>query len=97
MNGNQTYVGNVCIEKFIGIDTGNLFHGLKRIAKDDTANANEDLIVYAYERGFIYENEYKFLLDTKRKRKLSDKQLEWKQKINHRIMNGRVVQRRSVR
>jgi hypothetical protein len=36
LNGNETYVGNVCINRFIQIDTGNLFDGLKRIAKDLT-------------------------------------------------------------
>src|SRR5882762_6091889 len=43
LNGNTTYVGNVCINRFIGIETGGLFAGLKRIAEDGTANANEDL------------------------------------------------------
>ena len=40
ITGESTYVGNVCINRFIGIDTGNLFDGLKRIAKDPSANAN---------------------------------------------------------
>ena len=95
LNGNTTYVGNVCINRFIGIDTGNLFSGLKKIAADDTANANEDLIIHAYRFGYIYESEYKFLMETRRKRKLSDKQLAWKKKINRRITNRTVVQRRS--
>jgi hypothetical protein len=91
LNNQKTYVGNVCIKKFIGIDTGNLFAGLKRIAKDDTANANEDLIIHAYKLGYIFEKEYSFLMDTKNKRKLSEKQLLWKQKINNRITNQTVV------
>ena len=94
LNGNTTYVGNVCINRFIGIDTGNLFDGLKRIAKDAAANANEDLIIHAYRFGYIYESEYKFLMETRRKRKLSEKQLAWKEKINRRITNRTVVQRR---
>lgn len=93
LNGNKTYVGNVCINRFIGIETGNLFTGLKRIASDESANANEDLIIHAYQLGYIYENEYKFLMQTKRKRKLSPKQLDWKQKINRRIINKTVVRR----
>lgn len=94
LNGNTTYVGNVCINRFIGIDTGNLFDGLKRIAKDAAANANEDLIIHSYRFGYIYESEYKFLMETRRKRKLSEKQLAWKEKINRRITNRTVVQRR---
>jgi len=87
-------VGNVCINRFIGIDTGNLFAGLKRIAIDGTANANEDLIIHAYKLGYIFENEYNFLMETRLKRKLSDKQVVWKQKINRRIINKTVVQKR---
>jgi len=95
LNGNTTYVGNVCINRFIGIETGNLFAGLKRIAADDTANANEDLIYHAYKLGYIFESEYKFLMETRHKRKLSGRQITWKQKINRRIINKTVVQRRS--
>ena len=95
LNGKTTYVGNVCINRFIGIDTGNLFAGIKRIAEDDTANANEDLIHHAYKFGYIFEGEYKFLMETRLKRKLSAKQIAWKQKINRRIINKTVVRRRS--
>lgn len=95
INGNTTYVGNVCINRFIGIETGNLFAGLKRITENDKANANEDLIYHAYKLGYIYENEYKFLMDTRLKRMLSEKQLAWKQKINRRIINKTVVQKRT--
>jgi hypothetical protein len=94
-NGNVTYVGNVCINRFIGIDTGSLFSGLKRIAADAQANPNEDLIEHAHKFGYIYEGEYKFLMETRFKRKLSPNQLAWKSKINRRIINKTVVQRRS--
>ena len=76
--GHTTYVGNVCVNRFIGIETGNLFAGLKRIAEDDTANPNEDLIEHAYRFGYIFEGEYKFLMETRFKRKLSAKQAAWK-------------------
>lgn len=91
LNGNKTYVGNICVNRFIGINTGNLFAGLKRIAKNDLANANKDLIIHAYNLGYIYEREYDFLMQTKNKRKLSDKQISWKQKINQRITNQTII------
>jgi hypothetical protein len=97
VTGHETYVGNVCINRFIGIDTGNLFEGLRRIAVDDTANANADVIEYAKERGFLYDKEYDFLMSTRLKRVLSAKQKAWKQKINRRILNETVVQRRTNR
>lgn len=90
-NGNETYVGNVCINKFIGIDTGNIFDGLKIIEKDNAANPNEDLIKYAYEKDLISNKEYRFLMDTKRKRSLSEKQLKWKVDINQRILDKTVA------
>lgn len=90
-NKNRTFVGNVCVNQFIGISTGNLFSGLKRISQDPSANANEDLIVHSYQLGYIFENEYQFLMQTKLKRKLSEKQLAWKQKINKRIISQTVV------
>ena len=81
-----------CVNKFMGIDTGNVFDGLRRIKNDIYANANEDLIEYAYSQGYLYgDKEYDFLMSTKRKRKLSEPQLEWKRKINRRILKGIVV------
>jgi hypothetical protein len=97
-NGNSTYVGNVCINRFIQISTGNLFDGLKRIAQDDTANANNDLIEHAYRMGYLYsDKEFRFLLQTARKRILSQAQLAWKRKINRRILAQTIVQRRTKR
>lgn len=97
LNGNTTYVGNVCINKFGHINTGNLFDGLRRIAKDESANANHDLIEHAKRMGYLYDKEYGFLLQTVNKRKLSAAQLDWKRKINRRILSQTIVQRRSVR
>ncbi|HEY8594568.1 MAG TPA: hypothetical protein VIL84_04925 [Devosiaceae bacterium] len=98
LTGAQTYVGNVCINRFMEISTGNLFAGLKRIAKDDEANANDDVIEYAFKNGHLFgEKEYNFLKQTKNKRNLSAKQVEWKRKINRRILNHTVVQKRTKR
>jgi hypothetical protein len=98
LNGNSTYVGNVCINRFIQIDTGNLFDGLRRIAADDTANANHDLIEHAYRMGYLYdEKEYTFLKRTALKRNLSAAQIAWKRKINRRILLQTVVKRRTRR
>jgi hypothetical protein len=98
LTGKKTYVGNVCINRFIQIDTGNLFEGLKRIARDLKANANSDLVEHAYRMGYLYdEKEYTFLKQMTRKRKFSEKQMAWKAKINRRIVNQTVVQKRTNR
>lgn len=82
----RIYVGNVCVNNFLGIDTGNIFSGLRRLIEDPDASPNEDLIKYAYDQGLIYgDKEFKFLMDIRRKRKLSPAQAEWKRKINRRI------------
>ena len=91
LNGNTTYVGNVCVKQFLELDTGNVFSGLRKINQDIYANANRDLIVHAYECGYIYEREYHFLMETRLKRNLSEKQIAWKKKINRRIINRKVV------
>lgn len=87
LNGKETYVGNVCVNRFLGMDTGNIFDGLKRIISDPSANPNEDLIIYAYRQGYITDKDYHFSMDTRKKRKLSGPQLSWKRDINRRILN----------
>ena len=87
LNGNTTHVGNVCVNKFMGMDTSNLFAGLKRLLDNPDGNANQAVIDYAKDRGLIYSSEIKFLTDTKNKRKLSQAQMGWKRKINWRIIN----------
>jgi hypothetical protein len=47
--------------------------------------------------GYLFEKEFQFLMDTRHKRKLSEKQAAWKQKINRRITNKIVVKKRTVK
>src|ERR1700739_3981209 len=54
LTGHQTYVGNVCVNRFIGIDTGNLFDGLRRIRENPAANPSLAVIAYAESRGFLF-------------------------------------------
>jgi len=96
-NGKTTYVGNVCINRFLEISTGTLFDGLKRIKKDIHANPNQALIEYANRKGYLFENEYDFLISTMKKRNLSEKQKTWKARINNRILKEVVVQNRTAR
>lgn len=97
VTGHKTYVGNVCVNRFLGIDTGTLFDGLKRLKVEPAANANHAVIDYAESRGYIYPRESKFLRETVRKRNLSIAQKEWKVKINRRILEKTVVGRRTSR
>ena len=96
LTGKKTYVGNVCVNRFLGIDTGTLFDGLKRIKDNPQANANLAVIEYAEERGFLFDKEPQFLRSTILKRSLSTPQLSWKEKINRRILSQIVVKRRTT-
>jgi hypothetical protein len=87
----------VCVNQFIGINTGNLFDGLRRIKENPAANPNLAVIEYAESQGFLFDKEPDFLRATSRKRILTVAQKAWKEKINRRILNGTVVTRRTVR
>lgn len=91
-NGKKTWVGNICVKKFMNIDSGTMFDGLKRIEKKINAKPNAMLIEYAWKNGYLYgENEYDFLRRIQRKRKISEKQENWLLKINRRILQTIVV------
>jgi hypothetical protein len=95
LTSRETYVGNVCINRFMGLDTGTLFAGLKRIKAEVDAAPNDALIKHANSHGYLWnDNEYKFLKQTARKRRLSEAQLSWRQKINRRIISQTVVRKR---
>lgn len=91
-NEKTTFVGNVCVYRFIELKTRPIFDGLRRVRNKITAKPNPALIEYAQQRGFLYgDHEYDFLQNIKRKRSLSDKQEHWLTKINRRIVEEIVV------
>lgn len=93
-NGKQTHVGNVCVKNFMGIDSESLFSGLRRLRSNTLSKPNTAVIEYARKAGYLYgKNEYDYLMEIKRKRKLSEKQKHWVQKINRRILENIIVNR----
>ncbi|WP_149539357.1 hypothetical protein [Siccirubricoccus phaeus] len=86
ITGQHLEVGNVCVKRFLGLDYGLVFQGLKRIADDDTKALNAAATAFFYERGVISEWEYKFQQSTLRKRQLSLKQEATRQSINARVL-----------
>lgn len=92
----RTYVGNICVNRFMGIETGSLLDGMKKIMKDPSANANTDVIEYAKSNGYLFEQEYEFLMKTRLKRKLFAKQEQWKIRINQRILQQSIVSKRKA-
>ena len=65
--------------------------------RDYEAEPVDDLIEHAYRMGYLYDDkEYRFLKQTRLKRKLSAPQASWKKKINRRILSKTIVQRRGA-
>lgn len=93
-NKNRTWVGNVCVKNFIGIDSGSLFSGLRRLKSNTLSKPNTAVIEYARKAGYLFgQNEYEYLMQIKSKRRLSEKQQHWLQKINRRILENIIVNR----
>jgi hypothetical protein len=85
-NGNFAEVGNVCVNKFMGLPSKIIFDGLKRVSKDDTKALNADASHYAYRKGWVNDWEYGFLNSTRRKQALTGRQLAKRQEINRRVL-----------
>lgn len=78
-NGAELVVGNCCVKQFGYHDTDKVH---KAIAK---GKLNKSTIELAFEKEIINEWEHTFILDTFRKRKLSEKQLNIRNRIETKI------------
>lgn len=86
LNGNRATVGNCCVNHFMGLDTGNLFDGLRRIREDVQAAMNPDAFNYARRQGWLNAWELDFYRDTWRKRSLSPRQFDKRVQINRMVL-----------
>lgn len=86
LNGQFATVGNCCVKKFIGLPSDLIFQAVKRVRKEKKKSLNAEAIQHAYENDWINEWEYKFSMDTMRKRSLSEKQLQTRMKVNEKML-----------
>jgi hypothetical protein len=86
VNGQSATVGNCCVKKFIGLPSDLIFQSVKRVRKDSSKALNAEAVEHAYAKGWINEWEYKFSLDTVRKRVLTVRQHETRVKINNKML-----------
>jgi hypothetical protein len=86
LNKNRCIVGNVCVNKFMGIESNTIFDSVKKVKEDFSKSLNYETISYAYDKKWINDWEKTFYLDTLRKRKPSEKQLFKRQQINQKII-----------
>ena len=96
-NDNETEVGNCCINKFLGIDSGNkIFDSIKRLKDDISKSMSAEVLEYMNDKKVITQYEYDFYTDTLRKRKLTDKQLAVREKINRKLLDFTSYETNSV-
>lgn len=86
LNGNITEVGNVCVNKFLGLPSGAIFAALGRVRQDEENALNPAAIEHAHGSGWISDWDRDFYIDTWRKRVLSEKQLGQRIRINRRVL-----------
>lgn len=86
VNGNGATVGNCCVKKFIGLPSDLIFQAVKRVRKEIGKSLNAQAIQHAWEKNWINDWEYKFSLDTMRKRNLSQKQMLTRVKVNEKML-----------
>jgi hypothetical protein len=85
-NCNVATVGNVCIKKFLGLPSNQIFAGLKRLKADIYNGPNQALIEHACDQQWINEYEGVFCLSNLRKTSLSSKQLNVRMHINQKLL-----------
>lgn len=96
-NDNESEVGNCCINKFLGIEKGNkIFDSIKRLKDDLSKSMSAEVLEYLNDKKVISEFEYDFYTDTLRKRVLSQKQLDIRERINQKLLDFTSYEANSV-
>lgn len=96
-NGKETEVGNKCINKFLGIESGNsIFKSIKRLQDNIEKSLLGDAIEYLKEKNCITKWEYDFYFKIRRKHILSDKQMDIKKRINQKFLDFTSYQRKLI-
>jgi hypothetical protein len=85
-NGAQATVGNICVNKFMGLPSDKIFQAIKRIQKDASKSLNFEAVQHAFERQWINEWEKDFYGDIVHKRNLTERQETKKLQINERVL-----------
>ncbi|MEL7354661.1 MAG: hypothetical protein AAFN38_24860 [Cyanobacteria bacterium J06560_5] len=85
-NGHEATVGNCCVKKFLDLDSDKIFQATKRVKEDDERALNAESIEYGHEQGWFSDWDYKFYMDTWRKRNLSGKQEAHRVRINRKFL-----------
>lgn len=85
-NGNLAIVGNVCVNKFIGLSTDKMFRSVKKVKKNNVESFDKSVIDFAFEKSWISEWEKKFYLNVIFNKYLSENQAIKKLQINQKVL-----------
>ncbi|AEP10303.1 conserved hypothetical protein [Micavibrio aeruginosavorus ARL-13] len=80
-------MGNICVKKFMGLDSDKIFQSVKRIKKDVTKSLSAEALQYAFQKNWIFLKDRDFYISIMKKRLLTEKQLKWKKDINLRVLS----------
>lgn len=88
MTGARVVVGNVCVTRFLKLESEELFASFRRIMQNTEAALGLRAIEYAFRNDWINDWEYKFYVATyrKRRRSLSPGQIAKRIEINRKII-----------
>jgi len=85
-NGNSAIVGNVCVNKFLELDSDKLFQGIKKIRKDLNKSTSRNLLDFCLSKKVLTQIEYDFYVFIIKKRKLHESVFSQKRDINSKIV-----------
>jgi len=85
-NGKLAEVGNVCVNKFMGLPSEGIFQGLRRIQRDRDRGLNPAAVAFAFDKRWITKWEVAFCESTWRKRELSPRQWASRHAINDNVL-----------
>jgi hypothetical protein len=95
-NKNTAIVGNCCVKKFTNLPSDLIFQAVKRIQDDEEKSINAETIDYAHQKRWINDWEFKFYMNTWRKRKLTGAQRSTRIQINQKVLRGIVRARNNA-
>jgi len=87
INNEHLMLGNCCIKRIFNMPTKRMFVSIKKVAADMQKSVNKDVIEYAHRKTWLNDWELSFYINIWRKRKLSEKQMNTKIKINRKLIN----------
>jgi len=87
-NKQTAIVGNVCVNKFMEIESDKIFKSIKKIQKDIDKSLNLETIKYAHQKNWINDWEKDFYLDISLKKNLTEKQSSKRLQVNKKVITN---------